>query len=122
MTEILVCNDQEDLFPLAALLCSEQHSVEEVYSATEAIQRILSKHFQVAIFSIPLRGIDTFEAISIVRQIAPHLPIIVLTGEDSIEIQRKVRQEKIFYYLLKPIDWEELREVVRAAVAREFKQ
>ncbi len=122
MAEILVCNDQEDLFPLVALLSGEQHSVAEVYSATEAIQCLLSRHFQVAIFSIPLRGIDTFEAISIVRRIAPHLPIIVLSGEDSLEIQRKVRQEKIFYYLLKPIDWEELREVVRAAVEQELRR
>ncbi|RMF88629.1 MAG: response regulator [Nitrospinota bacterium] len=123
MPEILVCTgDQEEPSALLSLLSAERHTVEEVHSATEAIQRLLAKTFQAAIFSIPFRGIDALETLALIRQIAPSLPIIVLAEKDSLEIQRKVRQEKIFYYLIKPIDREELHDVLQAAIERGSKK
>ncbi len=44
------------------------------------------------------------------------LPIIVMTGHASYEVEQAARAAGIFYYLVKPFNLDELVAAVRAAV------
>ena len=44
------------------------------------------------------------------------LPIIVMTGHASYEVEQSARAAGIFYYLVKPFNLDELVAAVRAAV------
>ena len=59
-------------------------------------------------------GARTFE---ILRKMRPRLPVIVLSGDSSVETGRQILQLGVFYYLLKPLNLEELDQVVRLALA-----
>jgi len=47
----------------------------------------------------------------------PRLPVIVLSGDHSVEAGRQILQHGVFYYFLKPLDLEELDQIVRLALA-----
>lgn len=53
-----------------------------------------------------------------INQIDPLLPVIVLSASDFLELQRRIRSWKIFYCLVGPLDGEETRGVLRAALRR----
>ena len=53
-----------------------------------------------------------------INQINPLLPIIVQSDVDSLDLQRKIRCWKIFYYHVGPLDGEEAREMLRVALRR----
>jgi len=119
MSDILVCNADNPLNQyLAKLISEEGHRVEVTQRGSEAIQKILGKRFKAVILGMDIEGMSGVEAISIINKIDTNLPIIVIASDDSLEAERRVRSEKIFYYFIKPINGKEMREVVRHAIRK----
>lgn len=119
MSSVLIADD--DLFIRKLLreeLTRENYQVETVESGSSAIRRILRRSFDVLILDIHMTGISGLETISMVKKICPRLPIIVVTGNRSAEMERKVRAETIFYYFVKPFDMKEMKEVVKAVIKK----
>ena len=56
------------------------------------------------------------DAIAVVKRFDESLPIIVMTGHASYEVEQAARAAGIFYYLVKPFNLEELVAAVRAAI------
>jgi len=52
------------------------------------------------------------------KRIQPHLPIITITGDASLETEKKARAEDIFYYFVKSFDLEEMKKVVKSALSK----
>jgi len=96
----------------------EGYSVQTVESGVAAIRKILKEKFYALILDIYMEGMGGFETISILKKIDPHLPIIVITGNDSLETERKIRTKGIFYYFVKPFDMKEMKEVVKLALKK----
>lgn len=62
---------------------------------------------------------ERLEPLRIIRRIDADLPIVVLCEQSSIEIERKLRSENIFYLLARPFSLLELRTVVECAIRRD---
>jgi len=119
MSDILVCNGDHPLSQyLVDLLSEEGHRVEVTQRGSEAIQKILSKKFKAVILGMDIEGMSGVEVISIINKIDKNLPIITIATDDSLEAERRVRGEKIFYYFIKPINGKEMRAVVRDAIRK----
>ena len=116
---ILVADDDKFFRDrLRKVLQEEGYLVQTVESGVAAIRKILKEKFQVLILDIYMAGIDGFETISILNRIDPHLPIIVITGNDSLQTEKKIRTKDIFYYFVKPFDMKEMKEVVKLALKK----
>lgn len=119
MSDILVCNSDRPLSQyLVNLLSEEGHRVEVTQKGSDAIQKILSKKFKAVILGMDIEGMSGVEVISIVNKIDTTLPIIAIATDDSLEAERRVRSEKIFYYFIKPINGKEMRAVIRDAIRK----
>jgi len=59
--------------------------------------------------------------LSCLNQVDPWLPVIVINDQDSLETQRKVRSHRVFYYLVEPLDRDEVRSVIDAAACERVK-
>lgn len=119
MAKILICSeDHLDNQFLEELLTAQGYEVTVTHQASEVIQKVLNKKFHALILGIHLEGMSGLEAIPIINKIDSRLPIIAITGDNSLETERKIRKEKIFYYFLKPVDSEEMRAVLRDAVMK----
>ncbi len=114
---ILICEeDVETVRHMQGVLVEEGYHVETVSDTSEAIEMILGKKFNALILEVPGKDMSGYKAIPIINKIDLRLPIITITDDESLETQRRVRDGKIFYYLLKPIDSAEIKEVLKDAI------
>lgn len=112
--------DPRDREELTRILSADGYEVESVNSATEAIRRVSPRRFGVAIVDLdskrPSGTLSGLEAISILKKIDPCLLIVAVTDDDSLRMEREARAEGVFYYVVKPIDTEEIQAVVKNAI------
>ena len=92
------------------------YRIQTVESGTAAVRKVLKETIHLLILDIYMAGMDGFETISLLKRINPSLPIIVITGNTSLDVERKTRDKGIFYYFTKPFDMEEMKKVVKLAI------
>jgi DNA-binding NtrC family response regulator len=90
-----------------------------------ALARLAEFRPDVVITDVKMPGLDGFALLRKVREREPELPVILLTGEGSVEMAlRAVREEGAYHFLEKPIDNEQLlavtaRAFIQGAAGRE---
>ncbi len=65
-----------------------------------------------------LPGMDGIEFISVLKQVLPSVPVIVLTGYGSVEVYLKSLSLGVFEYLNKPVKAKELDRALKSAFER----
>jgi DNA-binding response OmpR family regulator len=114
---ILVCDDDPRMREtIVEAMAAEGMDVDSADRAVDAIQRIMRTSYRALILDLKLPGLGGLDAISVVKRFDASLPIIVMTGHASYEVEQAARAAGIFYYLVKPFNLDELVAAVRAAV------
>ena len=114
---ILVCDDDANMRDtIVEALATEAVDVDTADRAVDAIQRIMRTSYRALILDLKLPGLGGLDAIAVVKRFDESLPIIVMTGHASYEVEQAARAAGIFYYLVKPFSLDELVAAVRAAV------
>ena len=123
MPVILICDgNPASLDELTQIVATENDQVEATTKACEALQILLSRPITALILGSSLHGIDTPELLPVVKQIDPALPVIAVGETSSLETERQVRTNQLFYYLVRPIDSAELLAAVHQAVLKRSRQ
>ena len=114
---LLVCDDDPRMRDtIVEAMAAERMDVDSADRAVDAIQRIMRTSYRALILDLKLPGLGGLDAISVVKRFDASLPIIVMTGHASYEVEQAARAAGIFYYLVKPFNLDELVAAVRAAV------
>jgi DNA-binding response OmpR family regulator len=114
---ILVCDDDPRIREtIVEAMAAEAVDVDTADRAVDAIQRIMHTSYRALILDLKLPGLGGLDAIAVVKRFDEALPIIVMTGHASYQVEQAARAAGIFYYLVKPFNLEELLAAVRAAV------
>jgi len=89
------------------------------YAATssEAIGLLQTKEYDALLSDIFMPGNAGLEMIANVAAVSEGLPIIVLTGNPSMETATRSVRLRVMAYLTKPPDFEELCDLLKAAAA-----
>ncbi len=75
----------------------------------EALHHVLETAFDVILLDIMLPDYLGYDLIPEFKQIDPNINIITMTGENSRELEQRVRKEGILYYMVKPIETQNLK-------------
>ena len=106
---ILVCDDEPRMREtIVEALAAEGFDVDTADRAVDAIQRIMHTNYRALILDLKLPGLGGLDAIAVVKRFDESLPIIVMTGHASYEVEQAARAAGIFYYLVKPFNLAEL--------------
>ncbi len=91
----------------------------EAVEQTKTLLRMV-KHdlIDVLILAVDAWGGGRFELIPLIKRLNRSLPIIVTSGDDSLETAGKVREQGILFYAIKPLDMHEIEIVLKKALAR----
>lgn len=117
MNSILIADDDEFYrTQIGNFLRSAGYIVKIVKNGQEAIKELQRQNYDVFILDIDMEGLSGLGALPIVKSISSSLPIIVATGDDSLELERVIRSYGVFYYLVKPFEMDEIKEVIESAV------
>jgi DNA-binding NtrC family response regulator len=114
---ILIADDDKYIRDLLKKELNLPHyEVIVVNSGDELIRLLKSKKIDIIITDMYMDGKDGFEVIAAVKKINKEIPIIVITGDNEIAVERKARDKDIFAYFIKPIEIEIFKETVKAAI------
>jgi len=117
--EILVVDDEADVRALAVrALTRSGCKVEAVPNAVEALALLKKgRTFDVIVTDLSMPGISGTEFLRTIRQIDLDVPVIVVTGNPTLESAVAIIEYGGFRYLQKPVDVELLRHAVLSAGA-----
>ncbi len=114
---ILVVDDEDSIREyLSMMLEREGYEVVSSADGKKAAKKTSSETFDVIITDIQLPGMTGIELLSSLRDGNPTVPVIIVTGHASQESAIEALNLGAFYYLLKPVSNEELKQVVRNAL------
>jgi DNA-binding NtrC family response regulator len=101
---------------LSSMLADEGYQVEWTDSGPTAICEALSGGLAACVIAVGRHAEREIDYLPCLNRVDPKLPIVVVSDHDTIELQRKVRRHRVFYYLLEPLDRAEFHSVLRSAI------
>jgi CheY-like chemotaxis protein len=122
MTElgrILIADDEETfLRSTADLLRREGYFCDCVANADDGLSRLKEEKYDLLISDIKMPGNPNLEFIHQLRDVAPGLPAILVTGYPSRNSAIQAVQLPVVAYMIKPVDFDELLANVRAGLRK----
>lgn len=112
---LLVDDELDFLEPLCTRLSRRDVTCTVAVSGDEALTLVASSPFDCAIVDVKMPGMDGLELLRRLRRDHPTMPVVLLTGHASVELGVQGMELGAFEYLLKPVDLDELLDVVRRA-------
>lgn len=93
------------------------YNVETTTSTVHVISNILKKKTPVVLLGSDFdNNINLIELVRLLKKCNQHLAVIIVSEEASLPVVRKIREEGIFYYAVRPVDMEDSNELQQAAI------
>lgn len=116
--KVLITDDEKEFVDtLSARLEIRNFSVTAVYSGKAAIEMIEKLKFDVIILDVLMPEMDGIETLKLIKEKSPLTPVIMLTGEATVDNAIKGMKLGAFDFLIKPTDTELLAEKINQANA-----
>ena len=117
MPGLLVIDDEPNLqYSLVKSLHSDAIEVVTAATAGQGIQAVRSQSPDAVILDVRLPDMSGLDAFDEIRRIDPRLPVIIITAFSTTETAIEAMKRGAFEYLLKPVDFHHLRELVSKAI------
>jgi DNA-binding NtrC family response regulator len=116
---ILVVDDEENIrLTLAAILEQEGYVVDVAASQSEALVQIETSIYDAVVTDLRLGDGDGLSIADALQGVAPGTPVIIITGYASLESAMRAVQQRVYQYLTKPSDLDQLKVAIRGAIDR----
>jgi CheY-like chemotaxis protein len=113
---LLVDDEKRFVSNLAKLLGTRGFDTAVAFDGRTAVNLIKEKGgFDVVVLDVKMPGMDGIEALHQIKEIAPDMEVIMLTGHASVESGVRAIRQGAYDYLMKPCDIEDLAEKIRKA-------
>jgi response regulator RpfG family c-di-GMP phosphodiesterase len=116
-SHLLIVDDEE---PICEILCQylemKGYTVSTASSAEEAVNIIKSREIDLVLSDIKMPGMSGVELLQWIRSFNRVLPVLLSTGEPSLDSAIEALKLGAFDYLTKPYHLEEMGEKVRRAL------
>ncbi len=117
---LVVDDDTQTLKVLRDFLEREMSCrVKEARDGKEALRMFVSFTPQVVLLDIKMPELDGVQVLKMFKSKKPQVPVIMTTGEASLEVTKKCLSEGAFTHMVKPIDLYNLAEVIGRALGVE---
>lgn len=102
---ILWADDEIDLLkPHIMFLKNKGYNLITVNNGRDALELVESQHFDLIILDENMPGLTGLETLSRIKQISPHIPVIMITKSEEENIMDQAVGNKIADYLIKPVN------------------
>lgn len=116
MMRILIVDDEKNIrTTLQIFLEREQYEVDTAETAMQAFELIKSHRYDIILSDIIMPRISGVEFLDEIKRMLPDVPVLMMTGEPTVETAVVALQRGAFDYLNKPIHKDDLLKAVRQA-------
>ena len=113
MAQILIVDDEKGIrASLKAFLREDGHEVLTAENANEALCLMNENELDVVVSDIILPRITGVELLRKIHDSDPDIPVIMITGEPTVETATEGLRKGAFDYLIKPIHGNDIKKVV----------
>jgi len=120
---VLIVDDEERVRnTLVKLFSARGLTAIDAASGPDALARLESEPFDVVLLDVRMPGMNGLEALARIKQIAPAVEVILLTGHASSDVALEAMKLGGFDYLLKPSPVEEILLRVESAYERKVQE
>src|SRR3984957_18163741 len=117
MPKLLVVDDELNvLYSIEKGLQSDELQIVVAPTGRQGLELVEQMRPDAVILDVRLSDMSGLDEFDRIRQIAPRLPVIIITAYASTETAIEAMKRGAFEYLLKPLDLHQLREVVQRAL------
>ncbi len=114
---LIVDDDKYILHVFSRILQKQEYNVETAETGQEALEKLKSKNFDLALIDVKLPDIDGTDLLGKMHTLKPSMLKIVITGFPSLEDATKVMDQGATAYLVKPVSSEELVRLITEKLA-----
>src|SRR6476659_7415998 len=118
LPQVLVIDDEIGPRESLRMLLKPSYQVHTADSVERGLQLLTEKKPDAIVMDIRMPGMTGIEGLRRIRQIDPHLSVIMLTGFGALETAKEALRLGANDYISKPFDAREMREVISRNVAR----
>ena len=115
---LVVDDDTSHRTMLATLLTGWGYTIFEANDGEPAIEMVKERYFDLILMDIRMLKISGLEAMEVIKQLNPSIPIIIMTAYSSIDTAVGALKTGAYDYLTKPIDFDKLRLTIERATER----
>ena len=116
MSVLLVEDDATIAIVITAALEAEGFAVTHCDSIAERDRLLGAGRYEALVTDVMLIDGDGIETIGTVRELAPEMPVIILSAQNTLDTAVRATDTGAFEYFPKPFDIDELARTVRQAV------
>jgi two-component system response regulator (stage 0 sporulation protein F) len=118
--DLLIVDDQAGVRRFLYEAFSEEgYNVETASSGTEAVKKASAKLPSLILLDVKMPGMSGLETLEELRQIAPDIPVVMMTAYGELDIIAEAKKRGVKCYINKPFDLNEVRYLVRGLLAEE---
>jgi DNA-binding NtrC family response regulator len=118
MADILIVDDDQSIVTaFQRFLGDERHAARIASNAEDAVRLIGESRPDLVIMDVRMPGIDGLEALKRIREQYPDLSVVMMTAYGTSQTSIDAIRSGAFDYLTKPLDLDELRDVIEKALA-----
>jgi DNA-binding response OmpR family regulator len=114
MRIIIIDDDYYTGETLSRLLAAKGFSTQIHTTMGDAIRTLLAEEFDAMILDYHLPGLNGTDALPIIQEVAPRLPVILMMDESTLEDREKALRAGAFTLLQKPINQRAVLRALRA--------
>jgi signal transduction histidine kinase len=118
LPQVLVIDDEIGPRESLRMLLKPSYQVHTADSVERGLQLLTEKKPDAIVMDIRMPGMTGIEGLRRIRQIDPHLSVIMLTGFGALETAKEALRLGANDYISKPFDAREMREVISRNVER----
>ena len=119
MANILLVEDDTDLSEtLQDWLVFQQHTVEAVYTGTEALELMRFSTYDIVVLDWQLPGMNGIDVLKIYRSEGGKMPVLMLTGRTEAKEIQSLMDAGATDYMAKPFNLKELSARVQQIIAK----
>ena len=117
MASLLVVDDEPNiLYTISETLAAPDLDVITAASAREGIAAVRAKRPDAVLIDVRLPDMSGLEAFRLIREIEARMPVIIMTAFTTTETAIEAIKHGAFEYLVKPVDYTRLQDVVDRAL------
>jgi len=113
---LIVEDDASHRIMLRTLLSGWGYAVQEAGDGGEAVQMVQIGPFDLILMDIRMLKVSGLEALHRIKTINPAIPVIIMTAYASVETALTALKNGAYDYLIKPLDFDELRLTMERAM------
>ncbi|HCN20611.1 MAG: hypothetical protein A3C38_04395 [Planctomycetes bacterium RIFCSPHIGHO2_02_FULL_50_42] len=117
-TILVVDDDPEIVTLLSKILLNEGYNVMDAQNGRKALRKVEKGGIDLVILDLIMPEMGGIEVLKRLGDIAPKLPVIVLTGHGDLQTAREAMMLGAYEYITKPFD----ADFVKAVVKKAFKK